>query len=161
MRYTTKLDTSAIIITTALTFLFAALIMWQWSISDKIGNAAPIFTTSICVLIYLISYALRPLRYSITGDEVIVHRLFRNVHIKIPDVTQVSAIPRREIFGSFRAFGVGGLFGYTGSFVNASVGRMSWYATNLNKAVLIVTGTDKRIILTPEEREQFIATLKM
>lgn len=158
--YAAKLDTAAIIISAIITVLFAAIIGWQWLIVASTCMATPLFTTAICVLIYLIAYLLRPVKYTLTGDELIVHRPLKSVRVKRLDITHVAAISRKEIFGSFRAFGIGGLFGYVGSFVNASVGRMTWYATNLHCAVLIITVTGKRIIVTPEERERFIAALK-
>ena len=33
---------------------------------------------------------------------------------------------------------------------------MTWYATRRNKAVLVTTISDKKIVLTPDEPEQFV-----
>ena len=55
-------------------------------------------------------------------------------------------------------FGVGGLFGYYGNFVNSTLGSMTWYATRRDKAVLITTLENKKIIVTPDSPEEFVAS---
>ncbi len=60
---------------------------------------------------------------------------------------------------TIRTFGVGGLFGYYGEFVNWKLGNMTWYATRRDKTVLIETVDDKKLIVTPDEPEAFIKQL--
>jgi hypothetical protein len=48
------------------------------------------------------------------------------------------------------------LFGYWGSFSNGEFGRMTWYATNLNNAVMIESKNGKRIMITPNDVDAFI-----
>jgi len=61
---------------------------------------------------------------------------------------------------SVRTFGVGGLFGYFGKFWNKEYGNMTWYATRRDKAIMIITKENKKIILTPDEVEKFINEFK-
>ena len=44
-----------------------------------------------------------------------------------------------------------------GKFANTKVGNMTWYATRRNKTVLLKTIDNKKIILTPDEPEKFVA----
>jgi hypothetical protein len=159
MIYKTSLDKTAIIITIAVTILFAVIIGGQYSIIKDAGHAVPIYTTTACLLIYFLAFAFRPVNYIVTKDEVIVRRPLLNVHIKRVDIESVALIDKYKIRGSVRIFGVGGLFGYYGSFANFFLGRMTWYATRKDKPVLVKTTANKKIIFTPNEPEKFVTEL--
>ena len=55
-----------------------------------------------------------------------------------------------------RKFGSGGVFGYIGKFWNKQQGNMIWYATDMKNPVMIETKNGKKIVLTPDDREQFL-----
>jgi hypothetical protein len=157
MTYKTSLDTAAILITVAITILFAGIICGQYSIIKDAGRAVPIYTTTACVLIYFLGFVFRPITYITTDDELIIHRLLLNIHIKKSRIKSVELIDKKKIRGSIRIFGVGGLFGYYGKFVNFELGSMTWYATRRDRTVLIVTVDNKKIILTPNNPGSFVA----
>ena len=159
MTYKTSLDKTAIVITIAVTILFAVIIGGQYSIIKDAGRAVPIYTTTTCLLIYFLAFAFRPINYVVTKDELIVRRPLLNVHIKRADIKSVELIDKNKIRGSIRTFGVGGLFGYYGSFANSSLGRMTWYATRRDKPVLIKTTDNKKIIFTPNDPDKFVTDL--
>ena len=159
MTYKTSLDKTAIAITTGVTILFAIIIGGQYSIIKDAGRAIPIYTTTACLLIYFISFAFRPINYVVTKEEIIVRRPILNVHIKRTDVKSAELIERNKITGSIRTFGVGGMFGYYGNFVNFSIGRMTWYATRKDKPVLVKTIDNKKIIFTPNDPDKFVSEL--
>ena len=159
MTYKTSLDKTAIVITIAVTILFAVIIGGQYSIIKDAGRAVPIYTTTVCLLIYFLAFAFRPVNYVVTKDELIVRRPLLNVHIKRADIKSVELIDKNKIRGSIRTFGVGGLFGYYGSFANSSLGRMTWYATRRDKPVLVKTTDDKKIIFTPNDPDKFVTDL--
>ncbi len=159
MTYKTSLDKTAIVITIAVTILFAVIIGGQYSIIKDAGRAVPIYTTTVCLLIYFLAFAFRPVNYVVTKDELIVRRPLLNVHIKRADIKSVELIDKNKIRGSIRTFGVGGLFGYYGRFANFSLGRMTWYATRRDKPVLVKTTDDKKIIFTPNDPGKFVTEL--
>jgi hypothetical protein len=159
MVYKASLDKTAVIITAAVTILFAAIIGSLFSTIRDTGRTPPILGTVVCVLIYLISYAFRPVRYTITPEELIIHRPLRSVHLKRRDIQRAEQVDKSMTWGSIRTFGVGGLFGYYGYFANFSLGRMTWYATRRDKTVLVTTVYKKKIILTPDEPGQFVSEL--
>jgi hypothetical protein len=159
MTYKTSLDKTAITITIGVTVLFAIIIGGQYSIIKDAGRATPIYTTTACLLIYFIAFAFRPINYVVTEEEIIVRRPILNVHIKRTDIKSAELIERNKITGSIRTFGVGGLFGYYGSFANFSLGRMTWYATRRDKPVLVKTIDNKKIIFTPNDPDKFVGEL--
>lgn len=159
MTYKTSLDKTAIAITTGVTILFAIIIGVQYSIIKDAGRAIPIYTTTACLLIYFIAFAFRPINYVVTKEEIIVRRPILNVHIKRTDVKSAELIESNKIKGSIRTFGVGGVFGYYGNFVNFSIGRMIWYATRKDKPVLVKTVDNKKIIFTPNDPDKFVSEL--
>jgi len=159
MTYKTSLDKAAIAVTVGVTILFAIIIGGQYSIIKDAGRAIPIYTTTACLLIYFLAFAFRPINYVVTKEEIIVRRPILNVHIKRTDVRSAELIERNKITGSIRTFGVGGMFGYYGNFVNFSVGRMTWYATRKDKTVLVKTKDNKKIIFTPDDPDKFVSEL--
>ena len=159
MTYKTSLDKTAIAITIGVTFLFAVIIGGQFSIITDAGRAVPIYTTTACLLIYFLAFAFRPINYVVTEDEVIVRRPLLNAQIKRADISSVELVDKKKITGSIRTFGVGGLFGYYGSFANFTFGRMTWYATRRDRPVLIKMKDGKKFIFTPNDRDKFVAEL--
>lgn len=157
MTYKTSLDKTAIIITGAMTVFFAILIIGQYSFISNNGLPDPVYITSFCLLIYSLTYAFRPINYMVTHDELIITRPVFNVRIKKADIKTVELIGRKKLRFSIRIFGVGGMFGYYGWFTNFVLGKMTWYATRRNNTVLIRTVHNQKIILTPDEPDQFVA----
>ena len=157
MKYITSLDTSAKLITIGVTILFAVVIFGQYAlVSEEDGNF-PIYVTSALLLIYLFAFSFRPLHYVITSGEIIVHRLFSDVKIERNNIRSVELLNKDQLGWTIRTFGVGGLFGYYGKFANSKIGSMTWYATRQDRTIIIRTVDDKKIILTPDDPEKFVA----
>ncbi|RZL06291.1 MAG: hypothetical protein EOO89_24595 [Pedobacter sp.] len=157
MIFKTSLDKTAIVITIGVTILFAVIIAGQFAFIKNAEHSTPIYTTVGLVLIYLLAFTFRPIDYLITAEEVVIRRPLKNVRIKRLDIAHIELVDKTVMIGSVRTFGVGGLFGYYGSFANLSLGSMTWYTTRRDTAVLLKTRTHKKIILTPNEPERFIA----
>lgn len=148
------------LMTVGVTILFAVIIARQYPVIRDEGRAAPIFTTTACLLIYGLSYAFRPTGYSVTAEELVVHRPIGKVRIKRSDIQSAEAVDPAEVSGSIRTFGVGGLFGYYGRFANFNLGRMTWYATRRDRTVLVRAAQGRKIVLTPDDREGLVAALR-
>jgi len=71
--------------------------------------------------------------------------------IPLENVKDVFVATRESMKWTIRTFGNGGLFGYFGKFRNGNYGNMTWYATRSNNYVMIITASDKKIVLTPDE----------
>ncbi len=155
MKYKASLDNLAKGVTIGVTILFATLIIGQYSIITDEGRAFPIYTTVGCLIIFFGVFIFRPISYSITKTQIIVHRLVGNIHIDKTEINCTELIGKEKLRWSFRIFGVSGLFGYFGRFTNTKLGRMTWYATRRDHAVLINTHNDK-IVITPDDPEKFV-----
>lgn len=157
MTYKTSLDNLAKGITIGVTIVFAIIIIGQYSIIKEAGKATPIYTIVALLLIYFIAFVFRPINYNLTADKLIIHRLFADVKIDRNQIKSVELLDKDKIGWAIRTFGVGGLFGYYGKFANRKLGSMTWYATRKDRTVLVQTVDNKKIILTPNDPDRFVA----
>jgi hypothetical protein len=148
--YKASLDKTAIIITILVGLLFGALIVFDFILPLAI----------FLIIIYLICFYLKPLRYEITEDEIIIRRLIKSVRISRSDVESLKLLDKSALKGTVRTFGVGGLFGWYGKFANSQLGDMTWYVTRRDKIVLINTSEGKKILISPDEAESFVTEFK-
>lgn len=156
MTYKTSLDNLAKGITIGITLLFAKIIIGQFSLISHKGQALPIYTTVGLVLIYLIAFAFRPVNYQLSGEQLIIQRPLTNVKIQREHIKSIVLLDKKTLYGTIRTLGVGGLFGYYGKFANGNLGIMTWYATRKDRAVLVQTIDNRKIIITPDDPDQFV-----
>ena len=156
MTYKTSLDDLAKVITIIITILFAGIIVGQFSLIKDEGKSVPTFTTILLSLIYFGTFSFRPISYKLTDDKLIIHRPLFDIKIKRTEIKNVEQLDKEKLSWAMRIFGVGGLFGYSGKFINTKLGSMTWYATRRNNAVLVTTIYNKKIVLTPNEPEKFV-----
>ena len=107
----------------------------------------------LCIVVYL----FRPNNYSVSSDKLLIHRMINNVKINRNNIQSVQEIDESQVKNSLRTFGVGGFFGNFGTFWNGKLGKMTWYVTRKNNFVLVETKDQKKIILTPDKPEEFVA----
>jgi len=159
MEFKASLGISAKIITIGITCLFTALIIWPvFTISDN-GVPSLIYVPTALGLIYFGVLLYSPRKYSITENAFVVHRFIGNYSIPKASIRSVEILQKGVPF-AMRTFGVGGLFGYFGTFYNADMGNMQWYITRRDKTVLIKTSSGKKIVVSPDDAEQFVAALQ-
>jgi len=158
MTYKASFDNSTKIITIGVTILFAFIFLLPIIIiKDGSDNQNAIYTRVAMLLFYFITYGFSTKSYQLTPEEVIIRRLLGNVKIKRSEILSVEIIEKDQMGWLIRTFGVGGLFGYWGRFSSSTLGSMTWYATRKNRIILIKTINNKRIVITPDEMEQFVA----
>lgn len=157
MIYKTSLDKLAKGVTIGVTILFAVLIAISIIIilTDR-DTGIPILIIITLLIFYFILFGLRPINYKLTNDKIIIHRIFRDVKIYRTQIGSIQFLDKEKLNGTTRTFAAGGIFGYYGEFFSNSLGKMTWYATRMDKAILISTIDNKKIILTPNEPEKFI-----
>jgi hypothetical protein len=150
MIYKASLDKTALLITSLVTLMFGALIVFNFILPLAI----------FLIIIYLICLALKPLSYEITKDELIIRRLIKNVRMNRADIKSLELIEKATLSGTIRTFGVGGLFGWYGKFANSQLGNMTWYLTRRDKPVLILKKDSKKILISPDQAEAFVREFK-
>jgi Bacterial PH domain len=157
MLFKASLDKTAKVITILFTLSFAFIIAAQFLINDGNNSYRSLFVTIILLVLYCLAFVFHPTAYKITSDLLIIYRPVGKVQIKRKTIQNVAVIDDKEISNAIRTFGVGGVFGYYGSFANYHLGSMTWYATRKDRAVLITTNENKKIVVTPNEPDSFIA----
>lgn len=158
MLFNASFDKAAVIVTVIVTMLFCAIITMLLLF---IVNALPLLAWLMIIFlvgIYFLCFSAHPIKYSIAGKELVVHRPFANIKINITTIKSAVIIDRGSISAA-RIFGSGGFFGYWGSFANYSLGKMTWYVTRRDTAVLVETVAGKKIVLSPDQPEQFVQHL--
>jgi hypothetical protein len=160
MEFKTSLDKLAKVVTAVITILFTAIIVLQLIFIQDFGNTSSIITITTLLISYLIAFIFRPISYIILDELLVIHRPLLDIKIALTEIENIVVLDSQELKGTIRTFGVGGLWGYWGRFANSRIGAMKWYATRMNNAVLITTGNNKKIVLTPDDPELFVEKLK-
>lgn len=111
-------------------------------------------------VILLAAYAWSPQSYEIRDRTLIVRRLGGNVRIPLNSIRQARVATADDLSGCMRLFGSGGLFGWYGLFRTAKLGKSTWYVTDKQNAVVLVTD-QKRIVLSPDEVERFVNAIRI
>jgi Bacterial PH domain len=154
MTYKASLDTVAKIVTCSIVLLFVGTFfafLFTAGIENKI--ISPIVGISF-TLILVLTYFFAPTKYTITKDVLIIHRPVYN--IEIPKIEIKTALLNTSKAISIRTFGVGGLFGYFGSFHSFDLGSTTWYATKHKNQILIERTNGQKIILSPDDINGFL-----
>jgi hypothetical protein len=125
-------------------------------------HASNNWTTSIvaCLLLLIVIYfALEsPSSIEMNIHELILHKRKGKLRIAYDQITDASNYKPDK--SEIRYFGSGGVFGFIGKFSNATIGTYQSYVGNYEQAFLIRTKTNKKYVLSCENRELVINTLK-
>ncbi len=116
----------------------------------------PVFLIFIILGLYVISFALKPLRYKINKNVISIERLVNDVSFNISDIKLIQKVEDLSALSSIRLFGIGGLFGFFGIFWNSKYGRMTYYATKKNDSIMLITNQNKKIVITPDDKDAFL-----
>ena len=158
MIFKASFDKAAVTITVVITVLFSAIIVMQMLFIFDSSPLLAWFVTIFLVATYLLAFAFHPVKYSITEKELVVHRPVSDKRINKTIIKSATVI-KKENISAARVFGSGGFFGYYGSFVNYSLGKMRWYVTRRDRAVLVQTAAGEKLLLSPDQPELFIQSL--
>lgn len=157
MKFNASLDNLVKIVTVSCLILFVVISYFIFT-NNQLPLPALIAILASLWLTFILCYLYHPTAYSVAGDSIIIHRPLTPVVISRTDILDIRIPTEAEMSWTIRTFGVGGLFGYFGKFTNTQLGGMTWYATQRGNYVLLVTKT-KRIILTPDSPQEFLAAL--
>ena len=161
MTFKTSLDTLSKVVTIGISLLFISIECGQiLLLKENISNQGAWVTICIFPFIYFITYLFRPLSYELNTTHLIIKRPIGNVSFQKENIVSVVKVEKEMLRGVIRTFGVGGLFGYYGYYYNRTIGKMSWYATRRDRAVLITTHNNQKILVTPDDVEGFINGFK-
>ena len=112
------------------------------------------------ILLFLGAIAFAPKFYAMEDDEIRIHRmLLKPVQIKISNIASIEILAKQQLKGSIRLFGSGAFLGYYGWFINKRIGKAMWYATRLDRTILILTHNGRKFLISPDEIDLFVGQL--
>lgn len=97
--------------------------------------------------------------YSIQEGQLRILRLGWSKDVDLDEIKSIEFKPN-AMLGSFRKWGIGGLFSYLGYFSNRVLGSYKAYATHRKKTVLITTKDNHQIVVTPDNPQEFVTLIK-
>ncbi len=159
-----KLDTVSKIITSLLLPIFTIFPFYLYFVLNNAKDhsflnwyvAIAIFLIAISV--YLYSYWVQG--YQLENGKIIInHKHLKDTIIAMDTIKTVTIYTKKEMGLLLRYWGNGGLFGYTGFFVNKTLGRMQWYGTQMQEAVFLQLASGKTIVVTPLDASGFVKAL--
>lgn len=157
MDYKTSLDAPAKAITAAICALFGMLALYQLYIYSRspretVDAVAAAIQIACFAGIVLVTWLYSPRGYSVRDGALVIHRAWKPVIIPLEEIRKVQVLSPEDVspWGTLRVFGVGGLFGYYGTFFLPRLGGfVRLYLRNRENPILIET-TGGRLLVSPD-----------
>ena len=99
------------------------------------------------------------LGYEVTGDAILVHRLFWTTRLPLAGLKSAEFKPD-AMRRSLRTFGNGGLFSITGLYSNRLLGSYRAFVTDEHRTV-VLRFLKRTVVVSPDEPEEFIRELPL
>ena len=159
MTFSTSLDNQAKLVTVGLLLLlFSASVLPLFNLkffsSPSLYFDIPICLLPIAIICYY--FLLKPVDYIISDKNVIIRRRIKTIILTEENIINVKLFHSDLLKNQGYISGVKGVFGYIGKTYQNGVGIFRWYGTRKDKTVLITTRDHRRIIITPDEPEEFV-----
>jgi hypothetical protein len=149
MTFSASYDGAAKIISACLCLVMLAII----AATHSLVIATPL------ALIVLVSYAYSPRSYVLSDRSIVVRRLAGPARIGLDDLREVRRATPDDFRFSIRIWASGGAFGYYGLFSTAKLGKSTWYVTNRNNSVVLITGS-KTALFSPDDVDGFLNAIR-
>ncbi len=127
--------------------------------SGGVQTELPILFAILVPLIFVLVKLFAPRKYIITDSDIIVKRSGPDIVIPVRDINNIRHVSRKELGAVFRLFGVGGFCGMYGLFSSSRIGIFKSYTTNRSCLVVIEHSYVKKIVISPENPEEFVNTI--
>jgi hypothetical protein len=144
-----------------------AVVLLFWRIGVRTGWPRDFVVLSIVIpgllvlilgFVIVFTWTTSPRSVAITGDAVVIERPARPIVIPLTKITSVRSAGPGDFRGIIRTFGSSGLWGNMGRFRSPALGNFRMYSTNMDDAVILDAG--ERFVVTPRERQRFVAALQ-
>lgn len=145
MDYKTSLDAPSKALTWGGCALFGMLSLYQLytysrSPRETVDAAAAVVQIAIFAGIVLIAWLYSTQGYSVRDGALVIHRPWKPVTIPLSEIRSVQLVSPQDTFNGLRMFGVGGLFGYYGTFFLPRLGGfVRFYLRNRENPILLET----------------------
>ena len=156
MVFKSTLDKTSKAITIGVILLFVVLFIISYPFSGKENITTSLLIGLLFLVITIVTYAFSTKSIELNQNDLYIKRPFDKVVLLRSDIIKIEKIDYKDLSLAMRKFGSGGVFGYIGKFWNKQQGNMTWYATDMKNPVMIETKNGKKIVLTPDDRVQFL-----
>lgn len=95
--------------------------------------------------------------YAITGDAILIRRLFWTTRLDRADFKSAEVVPK-AMSKSLRTCGNGGGFSFTGWYWSKPLGFYQAFVTDLNRTV-VLRFEKRTVVVSPDEPEEFVKQL--
>ena len=95
--------------------------------------------------------------YTLTGDAMLIHRLFWTTRLPLAGLQSAKFEPD-AMRRSFRTFGNGGLFSFSGFFRNSALGAYRAFVTDPHRTVVLHFPA-RTVVVSPSAPEEFVEDL--
>ena len=135
---------------------FSAWNIWQiFTIEDSQAPLIALLILNVIMLpTVLICEGLAPQRLEIGEQKLVVLRRYKSITIYADEVKSVELLPKNALRGAIRTCGVGGLFGYFGSYYKSGIGSFKLYATSFENLYLIRKWDGKSVVISCSEPDK-------
>lgn len=141
---------------------FVVFIVWigasAWliyTLDSAPDNLATLVVLNVVMLpTILICEGLAPQRLEIGEKKLVILRRYKSITIYADEVFSVDPLPKSGLSGAIRTCGVGGCFGYFGSYYKSNIGAFKLYATAFDHLFLIRLKNGKKIVISCAEPEK-------
>ena len=100
-----------------------------------------------------------PQRLEVGESQIVILRRYNSVTIRRDEIKSIERLPKNALRGAIRTGGVGGLFGYYGSYYTRTIGKFSLYATTSENLFLVRKFDGTNIVFScsePDKMEAFL-----
>ena len=143
--------------TTLCILLILCCLVLMWISIPASQTTVKVLSAVVCGVIILVVALFAVRGYAIEGNDFVIYRPTRKTCYPISSIVKCWEDPQ-AMKGSWRIFGIGGIFVFAGLFRNKTLGSYYAYATDPQKAVVIKM-TDRTIVVTPDSPSQLINQL--
>ena len=134
----------------------SAWMLWQYFTAE--GESSALVTLVVFNITMLptmiLCEGLAPQRLEIGEKHLVILRRYKSITIYSDEVVSVEQLPKNALRGAARTAGVGGFFGYYGSYYSAKIGSFKLYATSFDNLFLIKLVNGKKIVISCSEPEK-------
>ncbi len=147
-------------ILTLLVLLFILWLIYFIFFSQTPVERGAYFALVAVIIILVIAYSYRPVRYMVNEQYVIIQRPFYQTKIPLKNIKQIKQISYEELSARIRLFGSSGFFGHFGIYHSTRFGKLYMNATQLNDLVLMILKNHRKIVVSPDRGFQFVHIIK-
>lgn len=123
------------------------------------GDPRPLVLPLLALALMGLIQGIRTRGFGLGPDGLTIHRVLRPPRIPLEEIERVRADPEAPA-ATFHLWALNGFYGLHGTFWSRELGRFRIYVTNPENLVEIVTGDGRRVYVSPDDKEGFLARLE-